>query len=51
MMGHLDICSSQSGDPEKCPVCKTRPPFVQRPAARLGHGIAVIREISAAMAR
>ena len=24
--GHLTICSGQVGDPEKCAVCKTRPP-------------------------
>jgi hypothetical protein len=29
-MGHLEICSSQVGDPEDCPVCKTRPPKMPR---------------------
>lgn len=27
--GHKDICSFQLGDPEDCPVCKTRVPFRQ----------------------
>ena len=33
--GHLEICSFQLGDPEDCPVCKTRPPFNQRRAKQL----------------
>lgn len=28
--GHSEFCSFQLGDPENCPVCKTRPPFVPR---------------------
>src|SRR5690242_14152775 len=44
-VGHSDICSGPVGDPEKCPVCKTRPPLAQDDAAEIARLRGLLEDI------